>query len=166
MTKISIPMVNYTCPTCGSYAQVVGTEAMKCPACDAFVCPKCSQKSFCGNCLSFLTPEENASFQSLKVKNGAAIFSTFCGIVGGGCFFLVGFISILGEKWIQMGVCIAGFLISILIWYLFNRKNKNDTKKYQDDLQSFANIIRAKRTQMSAQVQYDQYGQYSPIEQR
>ncbi|HUT81700.1 MAG TPA: hypothetical protein VMZ29_10910 [Candidatus Bathyarchaeia archaeon] len=146
MTKITIPTVKYTCPTCGAYAQIIGTEPMTCQACGIFVCDKCAQKSFCGPCLSFLTQEEYQRFQQTRLKHGANFFSGFCGIVGGFSFLLVAFITALAKHWLVMGICIAGILLSIMTWWLLERKRKKDFDEYGRKLQEFANLILSRRT--------------------
>ncbi|MBN1330923.1 MAG: hypothetical protein JXA54_15735 [Candidatus Heimdallarchaeota archaeon] len=145
MAKITIPTVKYTCPNCGKYAQIIGTEPMTCPACGIVVCDKCAQKSFCSPCLSYLTPDEYQLFQQTRFKHGANFFSGFCGVVGGFGFLLVAFITALAKYWIIMGVCIAGIALSILVWWLLEKKRKLDLAEYHQKLVEFAELIKTRR---------------------
>ncbi len=145
MAKITIPMVKYTCPSCGKYDQIVGTEPLVCPACGVVVCDKCGQKSFCSPCLSYLTPNEYQQFQQAKFKHGANFFSGFCGVVGGFSFLLVAFITALAKYWIVMSVCIAGIALSVLAWWLLEQKRKKDLEEYHQKLLGFAEMIKSRR---------------------
>ncbi|MFW9923082.1 MAG: hypothetical protein ACFFDW_07305 [Candidatus Thorarchaeota archaeon] len=145
MAKITIPIVKYRCQNCGAFAQVVGTEPMTCNACGIVVCDKCSQKSFCGACLSFLSPDEHHQFQRTRLKTGANFFSGFCGIVGGSAGVLVAFIYGLAGEYLIMGIGFAVLLASVLTWYLLEKKRKNDFAQYGRELQAFVDLINSRK---------------------
>ena len=143
--KVSIPIVKYQCPTCGLQTEEVGFNPLECTACGNITCSSCSQKSICRNCLTLLTPEESARFQTIKIKHEGNFLTGFIGIVGGSALVIFTLAFFLKEQYLFGGIGVVGIVIFAGICFIVNRFRKKADTESAKTLQDFAELIRSRR---------------------